>query len=339
MNSDWVLTSPDGIYWFKRNAVPDVYLRGITYGNDLFVGVGSNGTILISPDSINWTRQDPGTDNSLNQVSYGSDTFVVAGDNGTILTSPDGIYWTIQESGTYKSLRTTTYGNNTFVVAGNDGTILTSTGPIPPNMPPIANAGPDQVVFDWVTLDGSGSNDPDGTIEFYSWELVYRDRDHPEYDRTVDETPDPIVAVLDLDAGFYDVTLTVKDNDELTDTDTMLLAAAGQCVPEPPAPTISGICPAAAEPGTVVSLYGIGFGDTQGDSVVHVGGWIFDFTSSRIKVWSDTKIKIRIPFGAKPCEWFIHGDGQYRNRRVWMTVDGLDSNKKLLKVIKPDACP
>ncbi len=41
----------------------------------------------------------------------------------------------------------------------------------PPNQPPTANASSDQTVNagDTVTLDGSGSRDPDGTITSYSW--------------------------------------------------------------------------------------------------------------------------------------------------------------------------
>jgi len=42
---------------------------------------------------------------------------------------------------------------------------------LPGNQPPIADAGPPQTVTegDLVTLDGSGSSDPDGTITAYSW--------------------------------------------------------------------------------------------------------------------------------------------------------------------------
>ena len=44
----------------------------------------------------------------------------------------------------------------------------------PPNQPPIASAGTDQTVNagDKVTLDGSGSKDPDGSITSYSWRQI-----------------------------------------------------------------------------------------------------------------------------------------------------------------------
>lgn len=39
---------------------------------------------------------------------------------------------------------------------------------------PIADAGPDQVVLDEVSLDGSGSSDPDGTVMSWEWTLTHR---------------------------------------------------------------------------------------------------------------------------------------------------------------------
>jgi parallel beta-helix repeat protein len=87
---------------------------------------------------------------------------------------------------------------------------------------PTANAGPDQRVFDSITLDGSQSTDPDGTITSYLWQLKYQG--NSSYDRTATGvTP----AVTTLQPGYYDVTLTVTDNQGLTDTDAMLFSAIG----------------------------------------------------------------------------------------------------------------
>ena len=53
----------------------------------------------------------------------------------------------------------------------NTGQILSSDT----NYPPVAVAGPDQLVFvgETVTLDGSGSTDPNGNIMSYTWEQTY----------------------------------------------------------------------------------------------------------------------------------------------------------------------
>ena len=95
---------------------------------------------------------------------------------------------------------------------------------------PEHNAAPDQVVLDSdeVTLDGSESYDPDGTIVSYEWVLHHRETSAD----TFADGANPVVSGLEL--GFYEVELTVTDDDELTDTNTMLLAA-GPCQgwPEP----------------------------------------------------------------------------------------------------------
>lgn len=87
-----------------------------------------------------------------------------------------------------------------------------------------ADAGPDQVVQDTAILDGSGS---EGNGLTYEWRLIPRDPSALEI------TPEPVMnprfEVEGLAKGFYDVTLTVTDENGLVDTDTMLLAAAGAC--------------------------------------------------------------------------------------------------------------
>jgi hypothetical protein len=67
--------------------------------------------------------------------------------------------------------------------------------------------------------------------------------------------------------------------------------------------------------------------------VIYVSGKTFDSSSKKIKLWSDTKIKLKIP--NYPCDWF---SGGRRSRKVWVTVGGADSNKKGIKVIRPASC-
>jgi hypothetical protein len=88
------------------------------------------------------------------------------------------------------------------------------------------------------------------------------------------------------------------------------------------------------EPGLIVRIIGTNFGDTQGNSIVHIGPRIFDSSSPKIKLWSDTKIKIRLL--NYQCGWFK--DPHFRYIKTWVTVDGIDSNKKRLKVMKPSTC-
>jgi len=87
-----------------------------------------------------------------------------------------------------------------------------------------ADAGLDQVVQDSVLLDGSGS---EGNGLIYAWRLIPRD---PSLEDIIPEPRiNPIFEVKGLAKGLYDVTLSVTDENDLVDTDTMLLAAAGAC--------------------------------------------------------------------------------------------------------------
>jgi endonuclease/exonuclease/phosphatase family metal-dependent hydrolase len=132
-------------------------------------------------------------------------------------------------------------GLNTHVIAMNTSTPGTKTGTLtinavgadvpsvtitltgtvlPLNLPPVADAGPDIVVVDAdnsgdevVTLDGSASHDPDGTITDYRWTLGTQ---------TLAEGPDATAQVL-LPVGEHLITLTVTDNSSATGTDTVLM--------------------------------------------------------------------------------------------------------------------
>jgi len=95
-NSGTILTSSDGISWTKRTSGKGEYLKGVTYGNGLFVTDGK-------------TERTSGTWVYLRGVTSGNGLFVTVGESGTILTSPDGNSWTKRTSGTSKYLRGVTY--------------------------------------------------------------------------------------------------------------------------------------------------------------------------------------------------------------------------------------
>lgn len=91
-------------------------------------------------------------------------------------------------------------------------------GPVP-NQPPVANAGPDQTVSDTdgngteaVTLDGSGSYDPDGTI-IYEW----------REGETILDNAMSITAPFTVTGSPHVVVLTVTDDSSATATDTVLV--------------------------------------------------------------------------------------------------------------------
>ena len=111
-----------------RSPLPtDQRLNGITYGNDLFVAVGHNGTILTSNDGATWESQISGTTDHLYNATYANGTYVAVGAIGTILTSVDGVNWTNRSTETPNDFKGIVYGNNMFMAVGENGTILTSS--------------------------------------------------------------------------------------------------------------------------------------------------------------------------------------------------------------------
>ena len=88
---------------------------------------------------------------------------------------------------------------------------VTVSAPIP-NQPPIANAGADLTGYlsHPITLDGSASSDPDGTIASYAW----------KEGATTLSTSESFVK-SDFTSGEHTVTLTVTDDDGATASDSV----------------------------------------------------------------------------------------------------------------------
>ena len=89
---------------------------------------------------------------------------------------------------------------------------------VAPNSPPLANAGPDQIVFctslsgTAVTLDGSASDDPDGDPLTYTWTGPF-----PEGGGTATG----VNPVITLPLGTSTITLVVNDGTVDSDPDTV----------------------------------------------------------------------------------------------------------------------
>jgi hypothetical protein len=127
-----ILTSTDGCTWAQQLLPCRTFLRGVTYGNSLFVAVGGSyidipGVILTSHDGTNWTRRNRQNKTTLHGVAHGSALFVAVGDAGTILISSNGLDWKPGPSVTSMNLAAISFGNGTFVAGGESGTVLTST--------------------------------------------------------------------------------------------------------------------------------------------------------------------------------------------------------------------
>jgi hypothetical protein len=93
-----------------------------------------------------------------------------------------------------------------------------ATQPLPPNQPPVAEAGEDKIASanETVNLDGSGSYDSDGNIIAYTWIRM------PD-NTLLYSGPNPTFETKALGRVEETITLTVKDNRRDTATDTMTI--------------------------------------------------------------------------------------------------------------------
>ncbi|MGI6684950.1 MAG: S-layer homology domain-containing protein [Bacillota bacterium] len=113
--------------WQMRNPTPtNNDLNDIAFGNEVFVAVGTDGTILVSGDGENWILSNSGTSEYLSKVIYVNDRFIAIGDNGVVLTSPDGVNWTLGNVGEDANLSGITYGNGIYLAVSYWGVIYTS---------------------------------------------------------------------------------------------------------------------------------------------------------------------------------------------------------------------
>ena len=89
------------------------------------------------------------------------------------------------------------------------------------NRPPLANAGPDQLIdlpVDSVMLDGSGSSDPDGSISEWLWVKISGPASFTFTNIAAART-----RVFNLTVGDYEFVLRVMDNGGLTSSDTLIV--------------------------------------------------------------------------------------------------------------------
>jgi len=120
-----IITSANGFQWAAQASKVTDLLWGITYGNGLYVAVGSMGAVVTSPNGIDWTKQNSTVSESLYGIAFGNGKFIAVGNSGRIISSLNGVDWVPQQVTSYE-LRGVAFGNDTFVAVGLGGTVLDS---------------------------------------------------------------------------------------------------------------------------------------------------------------------------------------------------------------------
>ena len=152
------------------------------------------------------------------------------------------------------------------------------------NLPPLADAGPDQTVTDndgdgaeLVTLDGSASSDPNGSIVSYEW----REGSTPI---ATGATP-----AVWLSVGIHTLTLEVTDDDGESATDSVVVT-----VNPSDQVTVTASTPQATEAGPTQGMFTISrTGDISVPLTVHytVGGTAV--AGSRLSSLSGTQSRLK----------------------------------------------
>lgn len=175
------------------------------------VDAGEDKTISLPVDSVSFTATASDPDGEI--VSYlweqleGPSANLKGADTNTLILTglKEGSY-------TFEVTVTDDKGDT-----ASDEVKLTINPESDENMPPVAHAGEDQTVTAGsdgtasVTLDGSASSDPDGSINRYEWA-----KDGEEFMKGIKPT-------VSLPVGIHTITLTVYDNEWVTDTDEVVI--------------------------------------------------------------------------------------------------------------------
>jgi hypothetical protein len=167
------------------------------------------------------------------------------------------------------------------------------------NQPPVAKAGDDQTYttpINSISLDGSQSYDPDGTILSYSWKQIAG-----AIQASISDPGKAKTGVNNITGDNYDFELTVTDNDGLSSKDTVKVAAviSTNCAINRP------IINAQLVPIGMLSAGRMGIlTATAGNKILFIGGFTYDeysmlIISSKVDIydyvsntWSYTDLSI-----------------------------------------------
>ena len=244
----------------------------------------NDGALDSVPDTVVITVQNrpPIADAGPDQPGVGG---LVTTLNGIGSSDPDGdpltYAWTFvsRPVGSTATLTNATAVNPTFVpdlkgpyqiqLIVNDGTVNSAPDTVVitvPNLPPLANAGPDQSTIPRlvVNLDGSASSDPDSDPLTYAWTFLVR----PSGSTAVLNDPTAVMPSFTADRpGVYELQLIVNDGTVDSAPDIVVISTQNRPPVADAGPDQSLFL------GPVVALDGSGSSDPDSDPLTYA--WSF----------------------------------------------------------------
>jgi hypothetical protein len=163
-----ICESTNGINWGGFNLETEPRLEDVCFADGRFVAVGNNGAVVIYDTHIA-QAVSAGTTEGLYGITYGNDVFVAVGTSGTILVSTNAFDWTDRRQTNLGTLHSVAFGNGTFVTADGTLDIATSTNGLTwtTRPPPYPSLSPEKIIFGAgrfviVTSDNEILSSPDG---------------------------------------------------------------------------------------------------------------------------------------------------------------------------------
>jgi parallel beta-helix repeat protein len=187
-------------------------------GNQLpTANAGSNLSITLPVNTVTLSGSGNDADGSITTFAWAK----ISGPVGGNIQTPTGANTVLTGliEGTYTFRLTVT--DNAGATATDDVQVIVNASPIAPNTAPIANAGHDLNITlptNSVTLNGTASSDPDGSIVSFNWRKV-QGPSGSSFSSTNIASP----VLNGLARGQYEFELTITDNRGATSTDRVLV--------------------------------------------------------------------------------------------------------------------
>ena len=212
----------DGSYLLRNNIV-----IGPGSGNKSpTANAGADQSIQLPVSTVSFTGTGADTDGSISSYAWTKLSGPASGTITTPATASTTITGLIQ--GVYLYVLTVTDNQGAI---GAD-TVQVTVNPAVANLAPIANAGTDLAItlpVSSVTINGSASSDPDGSISTYLWTKISGPAQF-----TIGNTTIASTIVSNLTAGSYSFQLKVTDNGGATALDTVQVTVNPAPVNQPP---------------------------------------------------------------------------------------------------------